>query len=131
MVVNPCESPSVDDAVLKVRALCDDPNVIAMYELPGSDLSPHEALPVPFSAPLMDLTTSNLVDHDDSISFSSSVLVTPPSNDCVEVGAVDLALDEIVTTPTKNVKRNLESSFSESASVSTLGRKRQVKNNKK
>ncbi|KAK7255253.1 hypothetical protein RIF29_28660 [Crotalaria pallida] len=74
-VSNTYSSSDHDTCVFKVRGLCDDPNIIAMYDLEGADNAPLDGISVACSAPVVDLSLDVIVNSaQDSDGFTTPVM---------------------------------------------------------
>ncbi|KAK7290065.1 hypothetical protein RIF29_04218 [Crotalaria pallida] len=130
-VSNTYSSSDHDTCVFKVRGLCDDPNIIAMYDLEGADNAPLDGIPVACSAPVVDLSLDGENFSEDSNRFASPVVdpYLPHTNDASVM--VNSAHDsDSFTTPVMN-KRKSEYSLGEVSYNSATGKKKSLKLSKK
>ncbi|KAK7281632.1 hypothetical protein RIF29_09789 [Crotalaria pallida] len=135
-VSNTYSSSDHDTCVFKVRGLCDDPNIIAMYDLEGADNAPLDisfsfGIPVACSAPVVDLSLDGKNFSEDSNRLASSVVdpYLPHANDASVIGNSAQESDGFAT-PVMN-KRKSEYSMGEVSYNSANRKKKSFKLSKK
>ncbi|KAK7267465.1 hypothetical protein RIF29_20139 [Crotalaria pallida] len=105
-VVNDSVTTSADSCVFKVRSICDDSNIISMYELPGGELSPTKAFPSSYKVPTGEFVPVNSSELEETSAFVSDIMLTP-----VSLGDDD----NVVGMSSSSVKRRLEPEFDDAS----------------
>ncbi|KAK7274201.1 hypothetical protein RIF29_15281 [Crotalaria pallida] len=121
-VVNTSDAVSSDTGVFKVRSVCDDPNIISIYELSGNNVSPTKAFPSSYVIPTSKTVPDNSSEIAETSAFVSDVIVTPVSlgDDC-----------DVIPNPASSVKRKLEPEFGDDVILSSISKKRISRASKK
>ncbi|KAK7274587.1 hypothetical protein RIF29_15683 [Crotalaria pallida] len=130
-VANPCAGASHDNEAIKVRGVCDDATIISLYELPGADLSPEDAFPLSTAPPSIDLTCDQTEGFEDDIGLSTSILVSPNSNESVSSKILSPATSIGLQTPPANRKRKLDDLYADSYPTPCATRRQSNKASKK
>ncbi|KAK7251220.1 hypothetical protein RIF29_34224 [Crotalaria pallida] len=121
-VANTSVSSPHHSGIYRVRGVCDDPNIIAMYELPGVDISPNK------DGSIAPANVSNLEVGDMSACYSQIAGYDE------EVIMTAVCLDDD-STPSgncrPNVKHSLGDMLGETSTSNVVANKKAVKNVKK
>ncbi|KAK7287080.1 hypothetical protein RIF29_00109 [Crotalaria pallida] len=121
-VVNIVDSTSSDSGVFKVRSICDDPSIISIYELPGSNLSPIKAFLSSYTIPIAKVVSDNSSEVEKTSAFVSVLIVT-------NVSLGDHG--NVMPISSSSVKRKLEPEFVDNVVLSSYAKKRMSRASKK
>ncbi|KAK7244987.1 hypothetical protein RIF29_39816 [Crotalaria pallida] len=121
-VVSMLTTASADSDVFRVRGICDDDNILAMYGLPCCDLPPEEVVPLAYYAPVVDLAANESVEFDQSAAFASDLFISPQS--------IGSATGATMLSPA-DTKRKSVASAGETSEAPLCVRKRASKASKK
>ncbi|KAK7281485.1 hypothetical protein RIF29_09528 [Crotalaria pallida] len=120
-VVNTAVGASSDSGVFKVRSVCDDSNIISMYQLSDINLSPSKAFSSSYLVSTAEDVPCNSSELEETSAFVSDLIATP----------VSLGDDHSDMIPSSSVKRKLEPEFMDDAVLSSYAKKRTSRASKK
>ncbi|KAK7256853.1 hypothetical protein RIF29_30390 [Crotalaria pallida] len=118
-VANPVCGSSVDTASIKVRGVCDDSNIISLFESPVSE------------SQVSELPPEKVDDIGDDTDVSSSLLVSPNSICSANNGPFTPLASVGLQTPPTALKKKFDNLFADDTPPTHVPRKRVNKSMKK
>ncbi|KAK7251308.1 hypothetical protein RIF29_34379 [Crotalaria pallida] len=135
-VANPVCGSSADTGSIKVHGVCDDSNIISLFESPGSEshvseLPPEEAFPLSSTAPVVDLASDHAENFGDELGVTPSSLVSPNSICSASNGSFTPPSSVGLQTPPTALKKKFDNLFADDTPLTHVPRKRVTKSVKK